>query len=369
MKMMTAARVHEYGKPLVIEEIERPVPRPTDVVVQVKACNLVPNLDNVLNRFAEWFPWVPLPPLPAVFGLDVAGVVDQVGELVTDIKAGDRVYVSPLRSCGCCHNCRIGEPQHCMNGAFQGYFGFVPGAAKLFKAYPNGGMAEYLAAPASSLIKLADSTTFEQASRFGYIGTAYGALKKAHTGTGKTVIVTGATGTLGVPAVMLALAMGASRVFAIARNCSLLERLRALDPARVHTLSYGDEPVADWVMRHNDGRGADIYIDALSTGASAQVAMDTLKALRRGGVAVGIGGLAEPLSIDPAWFMTSGLSWIGSLWFSTGEGEELAAMAGAGTLDLRQLDEVRFPLSQANEALASVAARSSGGFTNVVIVP
>ena len=38
MKMMTAARIHQYGKPLVIEEIERPVPRPTDVVVQVKAC-------------------------------------------------------------------------------------------------------------------------------------------------------------------------------------------------------------------------------------------------------------------------------------------------------------------------------------------
>ena len=369
MKMMTAARVHEFGKPLEIEQIERPDPRPTDVVVRVKACNVVPNLDNVLNRFAQWFPWVPMPPLPAVFGLDVAGVVDEVGELVTEIKPGDRVYVNPLRSCGSCHNCRIGEPQHCMNGAFQGYFGFVPGAVKIFDAYPNGGMAEYIAAPVSSLIKLADSTTFEQASRFGYMGTAYGALKKGGAGTGKTVIVTGATGTLGAPAVLLALAMGLSRVFAIARNRTLLERVRALDPARVHTLSYGEEPVADWVTRNNDGRGADIYIDALSTGASAQVALDSLKALRRGGVAVAIGGLAEPLSFDPAWFMTSCLTWRGSVWFSTGEGEEMAAMAGAGILDLRHFDEVRFPLSQANEAIASLASRTSGGFTNMFILP
>lgn len=369
MKMMTAARVHEYGKPLIIESIERPVPRPTDVVVQVKACNIVPNLDNVLNRFAEWFPWVPLPPLPAIFGLDVAGVVDEVGELVTDIAPGDRVYVNPLRSCGSCHNCRIGESQYCANGAFQGYFGFRPGSAKLFKAYPNGGMAEYIAAPASSLIKLSDNTTFEEGSRFGYIGTAYAGLKKARAGTGKTVLVTGATGTLGVPTVLLALAMGVSKVFAVARNRELLERVRALDPARVYCLSYGDEPVVDWVSRNNDGRGADMYIDALSTGASSTVVLESFKSLRRGGVAVSIGGVADPLQIDPAWFMTSGLSWLGSLWFSTGEGEELAAMAGAGVIDMHHFEEVYFPLSQANEAIASLASRTSGGFSNVVIKP
>lgn len=369
MKMMTAARVHEFGKPLVIEQIERPSPRPMDVVVKVEACNLVPNLDNVLNRWAEWFPHLPMPRLPAAFGLDVAGVVDEVGELVINIKPGDRVYVNPLRSCGSCHMCRIGESQHCVNGVFQGYFGFIPGATRLFDAYPNGGMAEYLAAPASSLVKLADSTTVEQASRFGYIGTAYSALKKAQTGSGKSVIVTGATGTLGVPAVMLALAMGATRVFAIARDKELLERVRALDPMRVRTLSHGDEPVADWVCRNNDGRGADIYIEALPTGAPASITLEALKALRPAGVGVTVGGVVDPMCLDTAWFMTSGLTWRGSLWFSTAEGEELAAMAGAGTLGLHHFDQQRFSLTEANQALASLVQRQSGGFTNVVVMP
>ena len=56
---------------------------PTDVVVNVKACNVVPNLKNVLATYAEWFPYLPLPQLPAIFGLDSAGVVTAVGNHVT----------------------------------------------------------------------------------------------------------------------------------------------------------------------------------------------------------------------------------------------------------------------------------------------
>lgn len=369
-QMMTAARLHTFGQPLQIESMPRPVPRPTDVVVQVKACNLVPNLNNVMNHYAQWFPFLPLPSLPAVFGLDVSGVVAEVGSLVRHIRPGDRVYVNPGRSCGSCHACRSGESTACDGYTFQGYFGFGPGSPPIFEAYPNGGMAEYMLAPVSSLVKLPTSISFEQGARFGYLGTAYAALKKGRAGSGKSVIVTGATGTLGVPAVLLALAMGVTQVFAVARDRALLERVRQLDPRRVFTLSYGDEPVEAWVRRHTDGRGADIFIEALSTGAPAQVTMDAMKSLRRGGVGVVIGGMSEPMNFDPVWFMCSGLSWLGSIWFSTGEGEEMAAMVAAGTLDLSPFDHQRFPLAQANEALASLATRGgSGGFANVVVMP
>jgi alcohol dehydrogenase len=100
MNTMLAGRLHDIGKPMVLEELPVPEPRPTDVVVNVKACNVVPNLKNVLATYAEWFPYLPLPQLPAIFGLDAAGVVSAIGSHVTDLKIGDRVYVNPGLSCG-----------------------------------------------------------------------------------------------------------------------------------------------------------------------------------------------------------------------------------------------------------------------------
>ena len=140
MPTMLAARLHEIGKPMQLEQVPIPTPRPTDVVVQVKACNVVPNLKNVLATYAEWFPYLPLPQLPAIFGLDSAGVVTQVGDQVRGIQVGDRVYVNPGLSCGSCRACRRGEDQNCPAYTFMGYFSFGPDGQKLFDAYPYGGL-------------------------------------------------------------------------------------------------------------------------------------------------------------------------------------------------------------------------------------
>jgi NADPH:quinone reductase-like Zn-dependent oxidoreductase len=79
-KTMRAARVHKRGEPLTIDRLEVPTPRATDVLVEVRACGIVPNLGNVLTNFVDWFPHLSLPPLPAVFGLDACGVVVGKGD-------------------------------------------------------------------------------------------------------------------------------------------------------------------------------------------------------------------------------------------------------------------------------------------------
>ena len=92
---MRAARFHRVGDPFVIETIDTPSPRPGDVLIQVHACGLVPNTMNSLDPP----PMVQPPPLPAVYGLDPAGVVVEVGSSVHGIDIGDRVYANPLRYC------------------------------------------------------------------------------------------------------------------------------------------------------------------------------------------------------------------------------------------------------------------------------
>ena len=91
---------------MVVESIPVPSPRPTDVLVKVKACGIVPNLGNVLSNWEKWFPHLPLPKLPAIFGLDATGVIEEVGSQVHAFKPGDRVYVNPARYCGGCRACR-----------------------------------------------------------------------------------------------------------------------------------------------------------------------------------------------------------------------------------------------------------------------
>lgn len=94
MDTILAARLHKIGDPMVLERLPIPKPRPADVLVQVKACGIVPNLGNVLAHWQTWFPELPLPQLPAIFGLDVAGVVAAVGDLVQWFAPGDRALPS-----------------------------------------------------------------------------------------------------------------------------------------------------------------------------------------------------------------------------------------------------------------------------------
>lgn len=367
-EMMRAARLHKIGEPFQVDTIPVPDIRPTDVLVEVKAAGVVPNLRNVVTSYPEWFPFLPLPALPAIYGLDSAGVVAQVGSQVrVDIKPGDRVYVNPGLSCGSCHSCRRGDLVNCTSYTFQGYFGFGKGSQQLFEDYPYAGFGQYLTAPVANLVKLPDSVSFEQGARFGYLGTSYSALKKAGFGPGQTVLIDGGTGTLGLGAVILAMAMGATRIFATGRNQVLLDKLHQLDPARVVPIVLGQRPTAEVVMEATDGYGVDVLIETLGANAPVSSVLDAFNALRRGGKAINIGGVSDPIPLEPFPLMCLQKSYIGSLWFTTAEGQDMAAMAQAGTLNLGVFEHERFSLDQVNEALDAVDQRG-GGFTNVVVM-
>ena len=72
---MRAARLHTPGEPLRIDRIAVPEPGPRDVLIAVKACGVIPNMNAIFSGTL----WNRLPPLPASVGLDAAGVVAKVG--------------------------------------------------------------------------------------------------------------------------------------------------------------------------------------------------------------------------------------------------------------------------------------------------
>jgi alcohol dehydrogenase len=366
---MKVARMHQVGGSMKIEELDVPRPRSHDVLVRVRACGVVPNLGNILAKWTTWFPERPLPPLPAVFGLDPAGEIVAVGEQVHVWQPGDRVYVNPARWCGGCRACRAGDHTNCGYWTFNGYFGFSEKSFVIFRDYPYGGLGEYMTAPQYSLVKLPDAVSYDQAARFGYLGTAYSAMRKAGVGPGKTLLVNGISGTLGIGGALFGLAMGATRIFGTGRNKTLLDRVRALNSTRIEVLSLDDGiPTDKWIAQMTHGEGVDVFLDCLGPGAPHETMLAGMRSLRRGGRAMNIGAIAGAVPMDLHTMMDLQQSMTGSCWFNAAEGQDIADMAVAGTLNLSVFEHSGFPLEQVNEAISGIASRD-GGFSNYVIHP
>lgn len=369
MQSMLAARLHSVAQPFQVDRVPIPTPGDDEVLIRVRACGVVPNLKNVAYHYPEWFPFLPLPRLPAIYGLDPTGDIVALGRHVEGLAVGDRAYVNPARSCGACAKCRRGDAVSCMAFTFAGYFGFGPGSRQVLERHSSGGFAEYLVAPASSIVSLPDEITYEQAARFGYLGTAYAALRHASAGAHSTLLINGATGTIGVGATLLALAMGVPRILAVARNEALLADLKALDPRRIETHSTLHGPCTEWARSQTDGFGPDIMIDALGPGAPMEATLTAMQSVSRGGTIVTVGGMEQDIPINPIWIMCSQIRYQGSVWFTTAQGEDMAQMARAGTLDLSRLEHQRFGLAQVNDALDAALHRTHGGFNNIVVMP
>lgn len=365
---MRAARMHDVGAPMTIETVPIPVPDSLDVLVRVHACNVVPNLGNVLKNWTSWFPHMPLPPLPATFGLDATGEIVEVGRAVTGVRVGQRVYLNPGRSCGSCRACRANDPIACTDFVLQGYFGYNENAHRSFARWPFGGLGEYMTAPAAACVTLPDTVGYREAARFGYLGTGYSALRKGACAPGKTLLVNGASGTLGLGVVLIALGLGATRILAVARDKPLLAEVEALAPRRIATFSTADGPVGPWAAARTDGEGVDLVVDCLGPGTPGRYVADAIGTLRRGGVAVNIGAVAELLPMNINHMMNSNQTFVGSVWFTTGEGQAMADMARVGTLDMSVFRQRSVPLDEVNTVLAGIENRH-GGFSNFTVCP
>jgi NADPH2:quinone reductase len=206
-----------FGPPesLVLEEVEDPKPGTGQIVLDIEACAV--NFPDVL-MIQDMYQFKP--PLPFSPGAEVAGVVSAIGEGVEGVQVGDRVLASP---------------------------GF-------------GGLAEKVAIPARSLIPVPDSIDSVHASSFLYAyGTSHYALKdRANLQPGETLLVLGAAGGVGLAAVELGAAMGAT-VIAAASTDEKLEICREHGAAM--TINYSTEDLKARVRELTGGVGADVVYD------------------------------------------------------------------------------------------------------------
>ena len=174
---MKAIRVHEFGPPEVmhLEEVPDPKPQTGEVLVRVKAAGVNP-VDTYIRSGA----YALKPSLPYTPGSDAAGVVDSIGEGVSKVAAGNRVYI---------------------HGTLTGAY------------------AELVLCKESQVWPLAEAASFEQGAAMGVpYATAYRALfHRAHAAPGETVLVHGASGGVGVAGTQLARAAVPTTIIPAAR--------------------------------------------------------------------------------------------------------------------------------------------------------
>ncbi len=190
-------------------------------------------------------------------------------------------------------------------------------------------------------------------------------------GPGKTILVNGISGTLGLGAVLLAPALGLTTVYGTARDKKLLKTVADLAPNVVQVHSLLDGPVDEWIHQQTGGRGGvDIYVDALGPpGAAPETFQQGMRALARGGTCVNIGALMGDIPVDLHNLMDQQKTILGSAWSTAAECQEMADMVAAGVLDLSPLEHsVRPPLTEVNEAISDISSRN-GGFTNFIVSP
>lgn len=241
---------------------------------------------------------------------------------------------------------------------------------KTLARYSIGGFAEYILTPDSKVAVLPSSISTDLAAKFGYLGTSYGALSKANLGPGKTVLINGVTGTLGIGGTLISLGFGAIKVLGIGRNPERLKEAADLSPRVLTKSSEDGDDLVKWVLEQTGGLGVDVMYDCLGVGGGANTTQTLIRgAIKRGGVAVLAAGAADgEIGGSYTEFMQREVSILGSMWFTDGEVDEMIALIDAGVIDVSKYETKPFSLKDVNKAIEYVGDRP-GGFTNVIIKP
>ena len=320
---MKAIQVHEFGGPevLKLEDVPDPTPAPGQVVVQIHAAGV-----NPVDTYVRAGRYAVQPPLPYTPGMDAAGVIESVGEGVTRVKPGDRVYVA----------------------------GTISGA-----------YAEKALCAETQVHALAERVSFEQGAAVGVpYATAYrGLFQRANAKPGEVVLKHGASGGVGIASVQLARAAGLT---VIGTGGTEKGRRLAAEQGAHHVLDHHLADYLDQIKSLTRGRGVDLILEML---ANVNLAKD-LGLLAQQGRVVVIGNRGT-IEIDPRAAMGKDASIIGMSLFNASPGElasvHAALVAGLENGTLRPVVGQKMRLAEA--ARAHQAVIEPGAYGKIVLIP
>lgn len=344
---MKAVVVDEIDK-FNVTNVDLDPPKAGEVLVKMKATGVCHSDLSIANGTIP-------SPLPVVLGHEGAGVVEQVGEGVTNVAPGDHVAISFIPSCGECFHCLRRESYLCSvakqdGNLFDGTTRVHQNGKDIFVMSFVGLMAEYAVVPSACVIAIDKDLDFKAAALVGCgVSTGVGAvIKTAEVPTGATVAVFGCGG-VGLNVVQGARIAGASKIIACDLSSDKMEMARQFGATDV--IDPNGDAVKQ-IFEMTGGMGVDYAFEVVGSGKLVE---QCIKATRKGGniVVVGVGRLDDKYTIRQPIMVFTAKTLMGSMYggvnFKT-DFPMYLELYRKGILDLDSLVSKTYTLDEAMSA-------------------
>jgi len=359
LPLIKAAVCHEFGAPLVIEDVELRAPQGSEVEVTLDAVAICHS--DISYAGGAWGG-----SLPAVYGHEAAGRISALGDTVRGLALGDSVVVTLIRACGTCASCASGKPTVCET-PYDGDQGPLKTAdgGKLHQAMASGAFAEKVVVEQAQVVKISHDIPKDAASLIacGVITGVGAVVNAAGLRAGQDVVVIGAGG-VGLNAIQGARIAGARRIVAVDMSAEKLDVARAFG-ATDGVLASDDKP---WQAARNAlGRGADAVIVTVGVIPAYD---DAPRYLANGGkvIMVGMPHSGAISSYEPVMLAACAQGMIGSKMGDVVIQRDIPWMVDLYTQGRLKLDELisgRWRLDQINEAIADT--KGGAARRNVIV--
>jgi S-(hydroxymethyl)mycothiol dehydrogenase len=242
-------------EPVRVETVTIPDPGPGEALVRVQACGVChTDLHYREGGIGDRFPYL--------LGHEAAGVVEQVGDGVTDVKPGDFVVLNWRAVCGACRSCQRGRPWYCFNTHNANQKMTLADGSPVAAALGIGAFAEktLVAAGQCTIVDSATPATVAGLLGCGVMAGLGAAIHTGNVGRGDSVAVFGCGG-VGDAAIAGAALAGATTIIAIDIDDRKLEWAREF--GATHTVNSSTTDPVEAVRELTGGHGADVTIDAV----------------------------------------------------------------------------------------------------------
>jgi alcohol dehydrogenase len=366
LRAVTDRRPYTESRPMQLEEVELLAPRARELLVRVAAAGVCHSDLSVVDGSR-------IRPLPMALGHEAAGVVEEVGEGVRDVKVGDHVVLAFVPSCGTCAECSSGRPALCVPAAAANGAGTLLHGPSLLRDRDGkpinhhlgvSGFARHAVVARESAVVVPKDVPLPIVALFGCaVLTGAGAvLNTASVRPGQSVAVFGLGG-VGLASVMAARVANAWPIVAV--DPVEAKRKLALELGATHALAPEE---AERSLRDLTGGGVDVGFEAAGVPAVLEAAF---RATRRGGttVAMGLPHPSRTLSLPALAFAGEGRTLAGSYMGSSAPQRDVPryiALWKAGRMPVDRLQSATMPLEQINDAFEALAA---GAAVRQVLLP